>query len=148
MADFFSRHPCELAPASNKAERYINKIINYSTPSALSMDQVVEATLNDKKLQKLSKIISSNMSSASYRLTEDLQEFRHVINETTMCDNGILLRNHQILIPETLHKHVLELAHIGHQGIVKTKDLLRSKVWFPGINRKVEVMIKFCNECQ
>jgi hypothetical protein len=88
------------------------------------------------------------MNSASYRLTEDLQDFRHVINETTVCDNGILLRNHQILIPETLHKHVLELAHIGHQGIVKTKDLLRSKVWFPGINRKVEEMIKFCNECQ
>ena len=37
---------------------------------------------------------------------------------------------------------------MGHQGIVKTKELLRSKVWFPGINQKVEALIKRCNECQ
>ena len=65
-----------------------------------------------------------------------------------MCDNGVLLRNHQIIIPEKLQDQVLKLSHIGHQGIVKTKELLRSKVWFPGINKKVEEMIKMCNECQ
>ena len=25
------------------------------------------------------------------------------------------------------------LAHVGHQGILKMKKLLREKVWFPGI---------------
>ena len=30
------------------------------------------------------------------------------------------------------------MAHEGHQGINKTKALLREKVWFPGINKMVE----------
>ena len=35
------------------------------------------------------------------------------------------------VVPASLRKRVLELAHEGHQGIVKTKDCLRSKVWWP-----------------
>jgi len=38
----------------------------------------------------------------------------------------------RIVIPTALK--VIQLAHEGHQGIVKTKALLRSKVWFPNID--------------
>ena len=38
----------------------------------------------------------------------------------------------------SLRKRVLELAHEGHQGIVKTKDRLRSKVWWPKMSCMVE----------
>ena len=34
----------------------------------------------------------------------------------------------------------LQLAHEGHQGIVKTKQLLRQKVWFPNIDAQVELL--------
>ena len=33
-------------------------------------------------------------------------------------------------------------AHEGHQGIAKTKALLRKKVWFPGIDSAVEKKVK------
>ena len=42
----------------------------------------------------------------------------------------------------------MELAHTGHQGIVKTKRLLREKVWFPGIDRMVKERIDNCIPCQ
>ena len=35
------------------------------------------------------------------------------------------------MIPEVLQNCVVELAKEGHQGVVKTRSLLRSKVWFP-----------------
>ena len=40
------------------------------------------------------------------------------------------------------------MAHQGHQGIVKTKALIRSKVWFVGIDKAVEDMVKHCKTCQ
>ena len=43
---------------------------------------------------------------------------------------------------------VVQLAHEGHQGIVKTKMLLHEKVWFPGIDPLVENTIKSCISCQ
>nr|XP_039266286.1 uncharacterized protein K02A2.6-like [Styela clava] len=47
-----------------------------------------------------------------------------------------------------LRKRVLELAHEGHQGIVKTKNRLRSKVWWPNIDRDAERKCKVCHGCR
>ena len=58
------------------------------------------------------------------------------------------MRGMRIVIPVSLRKRVLELAHEGHQGIVKTKDRLRSKVWWPNMNSMVERHCKKCLGCQ
>ena len=58
------------------------------------------------------------------------------------------MRNTRILTPKALQKRVVELAHEGHQGVVKTKSLLREKVWFPGIDKYVESVVKSCIPCQ
>ena len=42
----------------------------------------------------------------------------------------------------------MELAHEGHQGIVKTKVRLRSKVWWPGLDKDVENLCRRCHDCQ
>lgn len=52
------------------------------------------------------------------------------------------------MIPLSLQPRALSLAHEGHQGIVKTKQLLREKVWFPGIDKQVEGLISSCIPCQ
>ncbi|XP_014678409.1 PREDICTED: uncharacterized protein K02A2.6-like [Priapulus caudatus] len=62
--------------------------------------------------------------------------------------NGLVLRNTRIVLPVSLRQQAIELAHVGHQGVVKTKSLLREKVWFPGIDRLVEDRIKQCLPCQ
>ena len=43
---------------------------------------------------------------------------------------------------------MLELAHEGHQGTVKTKQRLRSKVWWPGIDHEAEQRCRACHGCQ
>ena len=47
-----------------------------------------------------------------------------------------------------MQEKILNIAHEGHQGVVRTKQLLRSCVWFPGINKKVESLINSCLACQ
>ena len=47
-----------------------------------------------------------------------------------------------------LQEHVLKLAHEGHQGIVKTKCRLSSKVWWPKVDTDVEKLCKSCHGCQ
>ena len=43
-----------------------------------------------------------------------------------------------------------ELQHLeqGHQGVTKTKSLIREKVWFPGIDKMVEDRVKRCLPCK
>ena len=40
------------------------------------------------------------------------------------------------------------IAHEGHQGIVRTKQLLRAHVWFPGMETMVEKHVGKCLACQ
>ena len=62
--------------------------------------------------------------------------------------NGILLFQNRIVIPASLREKVLQLAHESHQGVVKTKALLREKVWWPGIIVEIEELIKHCHTCE
>jgi len=61
---------------------------------------------------------------------------------------GIILRNNRIVIPYALRPCVLQLAHEGHQGITKTKQHLRQRVWWPGIDIQAERYVCKCLGCQ
>ena len=60
----------------------------------------------------------------------------------------VILRGVRIVIPEKLRQRVLRLAHEGHQGIVKMKERLRSKVWWPGVDKEAERKCRECYGCQ
>ena len=47
-----------------------------------------------------------------------------------------------------LRKIAVQLAHFGHLRIEKTKELLRSKVHFPKLDKLVEELIKNFIPCQ
>ena len=48
------------------------------------------------------------------------------------------------MLPQCYHKIVVKLAHVGHQGIYKTKEALRSKVYFVNMDKAVEAEILRC----
>lgn len=70
-------------------------------------------------------------------------------DELTVSDESdVILKNSRIVIPVTLRSRAVTLAHEGHQGLTKTKQLIREKVWFPGIDSWVKREIEKCLPCQ
>ena len=65
-----------------------------------------------------------------------------------MLDADLVLLGNRRMIPKQLRTQVIQLAHEGHQGLVKTKKLLREKVWFPGIDNLAAKKVKDCRACQ
>ena len=51
-------------------------------------------------------------------------------------------------MPNALQQKVVQLAHEGHQGIVKTKQLIHSTMWFPGIDAAIQEAEERCLPCQ
>ena len=83
-------------------------------------------------MRKLAKAIQAG------QWTKDLTDYVRFKDELSVSC-GVILRDHRLTIPE--------IAHASHQGIVKTKQLIREKVWFPGIDKKVEQAVKSCIPC-
>ena len=56
-----------------------------------------------------------------------------------LCVIGkVVLRGTRIVIPERLRQEVPAIAHEGHVRIVPKKLGLRTKVWWPGIDRDAD----------
>ncbi|KAF2890032.1 hypothetical protein ILUMI_16141 [Ignelater luminosus] len=79
-----------------------------------------------------------------------LQEDRAygMIKDELCTKRTILLQGTRIIIPKPLTQLVLKLGHEGHPGMVKIKEILRTKVWWPKINQAVEKFVQQCLGCQ
>ena len=75
-------------------------------------------------------------------------QYRQIKDELSTTNDGLVLRDDRICIPEVLQNRIVQIAHQGHLGIVKTKQLVRHHVWFPNIDARVEKAIKACRKCQ
>ena len=65
----------------------------------------------------------------------------------SVVDN-ILLYAGRLVIPSVLRKEMLDRLHQGHQGIVKTRALARSTVWWPGLSKDIGTLVQCCPECE
>ena len=94
-------------------------------------------------LQAVSKAIETgNWYEGTKESSVDAVEFsawQKVKDELTVAVNPkVILRVTRIAVPKKLQERVVNLAHEGHQGVVKRKSLLREKVLFPGIDKMVK----------
>ena len=56
-------------------------------------------------------------------------------------------RDTRIVMPTSLQQPTLAIGRERHQRFSKTKALLRSKVWWNGIDKQVEQLINNCLPC-
>ena len=120
----------------------VRAIVENCIPVALSAREIEEASYNDAELSQVKGCVrTGNWERCTF------PSYAHVKDE--LCIYGeILLRGSRIVVLKTLRDKVVRLVPEGHQGIVKTKYRLGSKVWWPGMDRDIEQLYKVCPGCQ
>ena len=144
-ADFLSRHPVpSTKPHTNVADTYVNFLTVTAVPPALTVSEVGEATTKDA----VHCLVREAIQTGQWSNTQ-LKQFKLIKDDLTIdYDNNVLLRGTRIVIPISLTKRVIQIAHEGHQGQAKTKSLLREHVWFPDMDKAVKAEIDQCLACQ
>ncbi|XP_064647487.1 uncharacterized protein K02A2.6-like [Lineus longissimus] len=126
---------------TDEAEQFVRFIAQEATPIALKIRDIERESAADEKLSVVRDCVESG------HWENCPAEFKPVRNE--LCVVGkLVLRGWRLVIPESLRKQTVDLGHEGHQGIVKTKERLRSKVWWPGIDRDADRKCRTCHGCQ
>ena len=111
-----------MLPASEKCrydDEHVRMIALQAVPVAIKIQEIESASAEDEELQAVHNCLASGNWEKGPR------------------SFMIVLRS-----------RVLELAHEGHQGIVKIKERLRSKVWWPGVDNVAERKCRECCGCQ
>ena len=146
IADFLSRIRHEQSNNNvhykNLTNEYCNFIILQAIPKTLSLAEIQEHTKLHNTLNLVVKALKSNKWES-----DEVQSFKQIRNELTE-HNSKLIHENRIVLPQSLQKKAIEIAHQGHLGICKVKSLLREKVYWPGLDADVNEFISRCIPCQ
>ena len=148
LGDPLSRLPKDAQPGDRRsnmeacADRYVHHITKMQTPRAMQLEEIRKATLEDPELQKVKQCLQNN------KLHQLPRSYRLISHELCITDEERLLRSDRIVLPCKLRQQAINLAHEDHAGRVRCKQLLRSKLWWPEMDKQVEERIRGCYPCQ
>lgn len=133
----------ETPKSTGTEDLYVRLVATHAShePSALSLEDVQRESANDQVACQLREALRTDAWPA------ELKNFQIIKHE--LCSYGnVVLRGTRIFIPSSLRQTVLQAAHEGHGGIVSTRVRLRSKVWWPGLDKDAEKICRSCHGCQ
>ena len=115
--------------------------------SCSRLEKLKTETEKDGVLQKLLGVFRNGWPSTIKALDAELRPYWAIRDDVSVID-GLMMAGSRIIIPEASREHVLASIHEGHQG--ESKCLLRAKesVYWPGIYKEIENMVKACDVCR
>ena len=144
-ADYMSRHPTKASVSAQEkiTEEYVQFLAMNAVPKAMSMEEIIKACIDDREMKGLRAAIKLNRWDM-----DTVKPFKSVKDELTIGPNNIILRGTRIVLPAPLRQRAIDIAHESHQGLSKTKALMREKVWFPDIDKLTKDTLDRCIPCQ
>lgn len=77
----------------------------------------------------------------------DLQPYWNRRNELSIL-GGCVFWGARVVAPPQARVQILKELHVSHPGETRMKGLARSYVWWPGMDKEMEGMVKQCQPCQ
>lgn len=143
-ADFCSRLPLPcVKDETQESEETFYSLRLASLP--VSSKGIAHATEQDNDLAKVKECISTGWP--IFVNDHRLKQYFARRNQLTL-HGGCILLGTRVVIPAKLQRAVLAELHEGHPGIVRSKALARSYVWWPSIEGDLERMVQSCTDCQ
>ncbi|XP_037915018.1 uncharacterized protein K02A2.6-like [Hermetia illucens] len=150
LADCLSRLPNAHEAISEEAQK-IHKI--YAVIQTRKLDDIV---LTEQELMKQTKhnLILRRVIELIERHWPDTKCINNELKpyydkrEELSYENGILMWQGRIIVPDNLQEVTLRHLHRGHLGIGSMRALARYYVWWPNIDKDVEHTVKSCMACQ
>jgi transposase InsO family protein len=111
---------------------------------------------DDTEVELTREVVLSEKQKDSYckKLIEQIklgQQTEAVIGDDGLLYHGQTLDEAKLIVPETLILPTIKMHHdkvfAGHQGIKRTRDLLKLHYFWPTLNRDVERYVKECDSC-
>ena len=113
-------------------------------PVQIDWQNIRRFTMNDPTLVRLAKVIQNGWPETGKELESDVKLYFQHQYELHIVD-GIIFFQNRIVVPIGLKCQFLAKLHELHMGVVKSKLLARTLVYWPNWNDDIEHV---CNECK
>ena len=111
----------------------------------ITLDDIQKQTEIDTNMKNLKHYIRYGWPTSDEN--QNLSIYKKYADRMSMV-KGCILFDNRVLIPDALRNEILIQFHEDHPGVVAMKSIVRSLIWYPGIDKDVEELVKNCTQCQ
>ncbi|XP_026319241.1 uncharacterized protein LOC113229771 [Hyposmocoma kahamanoa] len=121
---------------------YVNFVVEGNLPVTLhALQQETDRDL------LLSKVKGYVMHGWPRKVTDSNLKPFHNCRFQLSIENGVLMRGHKVIIPQSFRETICNELHSSHFGIIQMKAEARKRLWFPGIDATLERLAAACSVC-
>ncbi|KAF0308589.1 uncharacterized protein FJT64_020198 [Amphibalanus amphitrite] len=148
VADALSRLPLPDTGAAETDGDEIVALLTDDVSDVITDDDVCAASAADPVMEQLRSVIRTGWPAAARQCTPETRDYFAVRNELQVRQDGVVLRGpDRAVVPAALRSKYLQLAHRAHDGVVRTKQLLRDLAWWPGMSKDAAALVADCPSC-
>ena len=140
-ADALSRSPLDI-PKGNEIDSVCFLEMWKDTPLVPKTIALLQ-----EKDSVLKQVINYVRNGWPYKVNDDLKLYFQKRDDITILGN-CLTWGSRIIIPNEQQNTILHQLHVAHPGVVRMKALARSYVWWPKIDKHIEMFVNNCDSCQ
>ena len=97
-------------------------------------------------LQTLTTIIQRGWPTRESQLQPAISHFFPYRDEL-IVEDGIVMKGHKAVIPQSLHREYINIVHKGHPGIEATKRRARGVIFWPAMSKNITEELLSCAVC-
>ena len=120
-------------------------LVNFLDSSPVTSEHVRKETSADSIMSKVFKFCElgwPNVSTGDPNLTPYVRRK----NELSL-QNGCILWGSRVVLPPKLRPKIMNELHSSHAGSSRMKELARSYVWWPNLDKDLEELCNSCPDC-
>ena len=126
----------------------------HSEPNLFNICQIESLPLTSGQLKQatrtdpiLSKVLMFTKTGWPMQVSEALKPYWNKRLELSL-EEGCIMWGNRVVVPNKWQKGVLEELHQVHFFIACTKAIARGYMWWPELDKQIELMTKSCIHCQ
>ena len=149
IADTLSRAPrvsTDGGDLEQEVDAYMNLILETLPATKRRLQEIKTQLETDPVLQQVMSYCRDGWPDYISQTPGSVQPYWNDRAELTVQD-GLLLKNSRIVIPSCMRLEILYKIHTGHQGIVKCRERAKNSVWWPGLSKQLEDIMRTCMIC-